>query len=158
MPAPKSIAPSNAASVFSGISKPECRPRWANPREPGSRGSGPDGDDRIHFNCNAERKDRNANGAPRMTAGLAEDFLHQLARAVGDLRLIGERGCAVDEHAELHDSLHSIERTERGLHLREQHHAAAASSGDSAVEIDVITETAFDQTAIFGEADLAGDV
>src|SRR4051794_29914221 len=93
-----------------------------------------------------------------MPAGLAEHLLHQLRGAVGDLGLVGKRGRTVDEHAELHDPLDPVERAERGLDLREKHDAAAARGRDPAIEVSVLAEAAFDQAAVLGETDLAGDV
>ena len=77
-------------SVFSGTAEPKCSPRWAKPRGPGSRGSGPDGDDRIHFDRDSKRQNGNSDGAARVAAGLAEHVLHQFRRAIGDFRLVGE--------------------------------------------------------------------
>src|SRR6476620_1441748 len=93
-----------------------------------------------------------------MAARFAEHILHQLRRAVGDLRLVGKGGRAVDEHAKLDHLLHAVEGPKGGLHLREQHYAAAAGSGDTALKVDILAQPAFDQASVVGEADLTGDV
>src|SRR3546814_13794295 len=53
--------------------------------------------------CSSDLRD--ANRGARVAARFAEQRFEQLRRAVGDLRLIGEAGGAVDEHAELDDAL-----------------------------------------------------
>src|SRR3569833_1467455 len=93
-----------------------------------------------------------------MAAGLAEHFLHELGSAVGDLGLVGEGGRAVHEHAELHDSLDPVERAKRGLDLGEQANATAARGGVAGIEVHVLAKPPFDQAAVLGEADLAGNV
>src|SRR3982750_1324788 len=145
MPAPNSSAAANAIRLFSGNAVPEWSPRCAKPGGPASSGSGPDGDDRVHFDGHAERQDRNPDGAACMTAGFAEHVLHQLRGTVGDFGLVGEGGCAVHEYAEFDHSFDPIERAERGLHLREQHDSATARRSDAAIEVDVFADTAFDE-------------
>src|SRR5438552_436237 len=89
IPAPASSAAAKAITLFSGKAVPECSPRWAKPAGPGSSGSGPDGDDRIHFDRNAEWQHCYPDGAPRMAACLTEHVLHQLRSAIRDLGLVG---------------------------------------------------------------------
>ena len=93
-----------------------------------------------------------------MLAGFTEYLLHQFRCAVGDLGLVGERGSAVDEHAKLDDPFDPVERAQRRFHLRKQHDPATPRCRHSAIEIGVLAEPSFDQAAVFGEADLAGDV
>src|SRR5688572_29581888 len=93
-----------------------------------------------------------------MATGLAEYVLHQLGRAVGDFRLVGEIASGIDKRAELHDPLDPVERPQRGLHLREQINPASACRRDSGREIHILAETAFDQLPVLAETDLSGNV
>src|SRR5512139_10407 len=157
IPAPASSAARKAAMLFSGMPGP-WSPRCANPCRPGSNGSGADLDDRIHLDRDTEWKDRYANRRACVPAGFAEDLLHQLGGPVGDLRLVDEIAMAVDENAQLHDSLDPVERAKGRLHLGQQHNSATASGGLSRLQVQPFSQTAFDQAAVLGKADLAGDM
>ena len=82
----------------------------------------------------------------------------QLGSSIRDLGLVGKRWRAVHEHAELHNLLDPIERAEGCFHLGKKHDAATARCFDSTVQVDVLTQTPFDQAAVLGKADLTRDV
>ena len=94
-----------------------------------------------------------------MAAGLAEHFLHQLRRAVGDLGLVGEIEGALLTNTPSFTTL-STRSSEPSAaficasSMMPQRRAAAIP----AFEVHVLAKPALDQAAVLGEADLAGDV
>src|SRR3546814_6830705 len=77
--------------------------------------------------CSSDLRD--ANRGARVAARFAEQRFEQLRRAVGDLRLIGEAGGAVDEHAELDDALDARPVATQCLpDLRDEHQRDALRS------------------------------
>src|SRR3546814_8245843 len=77
--------------------------------------------------CSSDLRD--ADRGARVAARFAEQRFEQLRRAVGDLRLIGEAGGAVDEHAELDDALDARPVATQCLpDLRDEHQRDALRS------------------------------
>ena len=78
-------------SAACGPRTPGAKSRTAMPTRPGSAG---DGDDDLHLDRRVERQHRHADRRPRVHAGVAEDLAEQLAGAVDDAGLTGERRVA----------------------------------------------------------------
>ena len=69
--------------------------------------------DQLDLDRGVERQHRHPDRAPRVPAGLAEHLDQELARAVGDLRLAGERRIARDEAGDLDDPRDGVEAAGR---------------------------------------------
>src|SRR3546814_6629772 len=86
---------------------------------------------------------RDADRGARVAARFAEQRFEQLRRAVGDLRLIGEAGGAVDEHAELDDALDARPVATQCLpDLRDEHQRDALRSVLTARDVHIVAKPA----------------
>ena len=94
-----------------------------------------------------------------MLAGLAENFGHQVGRAVDDLRMIGEIGRRADEAAQFHHPLDFVQIAVRGgLGLGDQVEAAQPGRLVAFVDVHVFAESALEPHLSVLNRDLAGRV
>lgn len=114
-------------------------------------------EEELDLDWRAEGEVDGADGGTGVTAGFAEDLLHEFARGVGDLGLGVKAGFAGDKDAEADDALDGVEIAHDGAQSGEAVEGALAGAVACGFLGDFAGHAALSDESAFAHRDLAAD-